>query len=131
MKTFLLVLAAVSTLASAATYEYPFACNRNALNPEQRKRHFDELGPKLRTLVIEARELSNGYEFRFPGDSATYQLIAEWTGGEHVCCPFFDIDIRLDREGGAAWLRLTGRPGTAEFIRADFKPWLHAVELRK
>src|SRR5215475_6922757 len=123
MRTFLLVMAAISVLGAAATHESPFACDRSALNPEQRKRHFDELGPKLRTLVLQARELADGYEFQFAGYLPTFQLIAEWTAGEHLCCPFFDIDLRLDREGGATWIRLTGRPGTKEFIRTDFKPW--------
>ncbi len=123
MKRFLVALAAVSILASAATRESPFACDRLALSPVQRKRHFDELGPKLRRLVLRAGELPNGYEFQFPGDRRTFDLIAEWAAGEHLCCPFFDIDLRLDREGGAAWIRLTGRPGTKEFIRTDFKPW--------
>ena len=117
-------MAVLSVLAAAATHESPFACDRSALNPEQRKRHFDELGPKLRSLVLHTRELADGYEFQFAGDLPTFQLIAEWTAGEHLCCPFFDIDLRLDREGGATWIRLTGRPGTMEFIRADFAGWL-------
>lgn len=119
-----LLLLAASILASAAAHESPFACDRAALNAEQRKRHFDELGPKLLTLVRRVHELADGYEFEFPGDGPTFQLIAEWTAGEHVCCPFFDIDLRLDREGGATWIRLTGRPGTKEFIRSDFQRWL-------
>ena len=120
----LLLAAAVSILASAAKHESPFACDRSALNAEQRRRHFDELGPKLRMLILHTHELADGYEFQFPGDGPTFQLIAEWTAGEHVCCPFFDIDLRLDREGGATWIRLTGRPGTKEFIRSDFRPWM-------
>jgi len=31
-------------------HESPFACDRLALDPEARKRHFDELGPALRSL---------------------------------------------------------------------------------
>ncbi|MGH8335676.1 MAG: hypothetical protein ACRETL_02355, partial [Gammaproteobacteria bacterium] len=73
MRKFLLLSCALSILAMAATNESPFACDRTALNPEQRKRHFDELGPKLRTLVLEARELTSGYEFKFPGDRPTFQ----------------------------------------------------------
>jgi len=69
--------------------------------------------------------VTNGYEFAFPGDRATFELIAEWSAGEHLCCPFFDIDLRMDREGGATWIRLTGRPGTKEFIRTDFKAWFN------
>src|SRR5580658_5934574 len=116
MRTFLLAMTVISVLGLGATHESPFACNRTALSPEQRKRHFDELGPKLRTLVRQAREVTNGYEFEFRGDRATFELIAEWSVGEHLCCPFFDIDLHMDREEGATWIRLTGRPGTKEFI---------------
>ena len=75
-------------------------------------------------MVLQARELPNGHEFQFPGDGPAVHLIAEWTAGEHQCCPFFDIDLRLDRERWYNVDRLGGRPGTKEFIRADFKAWL-------
>lgn len=113
----------LSVLGAAATHESPFACDRSALTSDQRRRHFDELGPKLRGLVLQVRELSDGYEFRFSGDLPTFQLIAEWTAGERLCCPFFDIDLRLDRERGATWIRLSGRPGTKAFIRTEFVRW--------
>ena len=122
-KPLLLLIAGVSLLRAAPPHESAFACDRAALNAEERKRHFGEVGPQLRTLMQQVRELPDGYEFQFPGDTASLQRIAEWTLGEHRCCPFFDIDLRLEREGGAAWIRLTGRPGTKEFIRADFKSW--------
>ena len=111
-----------AALAGAA--DSPFACNRSALAPEARHRHFDELGPKLLQLHNGARELSNGYEFGFPAETATAQLVAEWAVGEHLCCPFFDIELRLEREGGPLWLRLTGREGAKQFIRADGAAWL-------
>ncbi len=101
----------------------PFACDRSALNAEQRKRHFDELGPELRSMVKDARELPDGFEFQFPADPATFQLVAEWTAFEHLCCPFFDLDLRLEREHGAFWLRLTGREGVKQFIKVDFGRW--------
>jgi hypothetical protein len=62
----------------AKRIESPFACNRLALTPEQRKRHFDELGPALRSLRKSVRELPNGYGFEFPADSKTIELVAEW-----------------------------------------------------
>lgn len=103
----------------------PFACDRLALDPAARTRHFDELGPMLRTLRMASRELPDGYEFEFPSDSKTYALLNEWAEGERLCCPFFDIAIRAERENGAIWLRLTGREGTKEFIRNDFpRPWI-------
>ena len=110
--------------AQAKSSESPFACNRLALTPEQRKRHFDELGPKLRALKKSVRELPSGYEFEFSPDSNTVQLVAEWAIGERACCPFFDIDIRLEREGGSLWLVLTGREGVKQFIEADGAAWI-------
>lgn len=104
--------------------ESPFACNRLALTAEQRKRHFDELGPKLRSLRLTVRELPNGYEFEFPPDSNTVRFVAEWAVGERACCPFFDIDLRLQREGGPLWLVLTGREGVKQFIRSDGAAWI-------
>ena len=101
-----------------------FACNRLALTPEQRKRHFDELGPKLKSLKKSVRELPNGYEFEFSPDTNTVQLVAEWAVGERACCPFFDIDMRLEREGGSLWLTLTGREGVNQFIQADGAAWI-------
>jgi hypothetical protein len=104
--------------------ESPFACDRLALDPEARKRHFDQLGPSLRALKKSVRELSDGYEFQFPSDPKTIAMVAEWAAGERLCCPFFDIQLRLEREGGPFWLRLTGRKGTKEFIKADSAAWI-------
>ena len=109
---------------SSKTTESPFACNRLALTPEQRKRHFDELSPKLLSLKKSVRELPNGYEFEFPADPKTVQLVAEWAVGERACCPFFDIDMRLEREGGSLWLGVTGREGVKQFIQADGAAWI-------
>src|ERR1700741_1984561 len=89
---------AQGSLAGTKRSESPFACNRLALTPEQRKRHFDELGPKLRSLKKSVREVPNGYELEFPADAGTVQLVTEWVIGERACCPFFDIDMRLERE---------------------------------
>jgi hypothetical protein len=109
-----------TTLSQSAKHESPFACNAFALSPEIRKRHFEELGPALLRLMKNTRELPDGYEFQFPADNKTYQLLTEWAFHERLCCPFFDIALRFDREGGPLWLRLTGRPGTKEFIKEEF-----------
>jgi len=113
-----------SSSSTSAKGESPFACNRMALSPEQRKRHFEELGPMLRGMRSGVRELPDGYEFKFPADMKTYGLVAEWAAGERVCCPFFDIELRAEREGGPLWLRLTGRPGVKEFIKVDAASWV-------
>ena len=106
--------------SSQTEHVSPFACNALALSPEARKRHFEEVGPALPKLKKSTRELPDGYEFELPADTATYQLLTEWVVEERLCCPFLDIDLHFSREGGPLWLRLTGRPGTKEFIKEDF-----------
>jgi hypothetical protein len=64
-------------------------------------------------------DLADGFEFEFPADAVVYQLLAEWVGGERLCCPFLDIDLRVDKEGGPLRLCLTGREGVKELIKAD------------
>jgi hypothetical protein len=108
-----------TTTSQSANQESPLACNAFALSLELRKRHFEELGPALLKLKKSTRELSNGYEFELPVDNKTYQLVTEWAYQERLCCPFFDIELRFDRENGPLWLRLTGRPGTKEFIKME------------
>jgi len=126
---FLTAIAIVAPVAIWATSEPSsvqteqvsrFACNAFALSPEARKRHFDEVGPALLKLKKSTRELPDGYEFELPPDKGTYPLLTEWAFQERLCCPFFDIDVRFERENGPLWLRLTGRPGTKEFIKEEF-----------
>lgn len=127
-KVWMLICAALSLSAlvpgQSAPHESPFACNRAALTDTDRKRHFDELGPALRAIVKSVRELADGYDFQFPADPATFRLVAEWAAGEHLCCPFFDIELRQARENGAFWMRLSGRPGVKQFIEADLGKWI-------
>ena len=102
----------------------PLVCNAFALPAEVRKRHFDELGPALLKLKKATRELADGYEFEFPADNHTYQLLTEWMFQERLCCPFFNIELRLESGAGPLWLRLTGQPGIKEFIKTDAPAWV-------
>ena len=82
----------------------------------------------LVSLRKAVRELPDGYEFDFPSDEKTYQLLTEWVFQEHQCCPFFDIAVRLERERGALVLSLSGRPGTKAFIKGDGSKWIQPVK---
>jgi hypothetical protein len=119
-----LLIVITALLASAPQPQSPFACNINGLTAAERVRHFDQLGPALRALKTGVRELKDGYEFRYPADTKTITMLAEWMEQERRCCPFFDITLRIEPEGGPVWLRLTGRDGTKRFIEADAAAWL-------
>jgi hypothetical protein len=110
---------AMTKMKDATTQESPFVCNVAGLNAEQRQRYI-ALIKKLKIRKQEVRELADGYAFRFSSDTATIQDLAEFIIYERLCCPFFDFDLVVEREGGPAWLRLRGREGVKEFIRIEF-----------
>ena len=122
------VAAQQTGMAEPKKRESPFACDTLALTPEIRKRHFEVLGPKLVSMRTAVRELPNGYEFEFPNNLETYQVLSEWAFQESQCCPFFDLNIRLERERGALVMSATGREGTKAFIQADAARWIQPVK---
>ena len=99
--------------------ESPFTCSVSGLNSAQRERWEALLG-KLAGAKQEVRELRDGYAFRFKADSEMVKEIAEFITYERLCCPFFDFEVVVEREGGPLWLRLRGRSGVKAFIRSEF-----------
>ena len=110
---------AMKKMKDGATKESPFACNVAGISAERRPRYM-ALAKKLVSTKQEVRELTDGYAFRFSVDASTIQDLAEFITYERLCCPFFDLEIVVEREGGPAWLRLRGREGVKEFIRIEF-----------
>lgn len=111
--------AMTKTKSDGATRESPFACNVAGISAEQRPRYM-ALAKKLESTKQEVRELADGYAIRFSVESSTIQDLAEFITYERLCCPFFDLELAVEREGGPAWLRLRGREGVKEFIRTEF-----------
>jgi len=99
----------------------PLVCRLDAFNPADRRRH-DALVEELRALRRGARELSTGFLFRFPGDTATFRLLVEWLTLERRCCPFLDFELVEDAEfPDEAILKVTGSRGwnAKEFLAAE------------
>jgi hypothetical protein len=98
--------------------ESPFACNMLALDAEGRKRH-KVVSERMRAAVEEVQDLPDGYAFRFPAEQSTILLVSEFIARERLCCPFFRFELIAEQEGGPLWLRLRGREGVKEFIKAE------------
>ena len=113
--------------SAARIGQSPFYCDKGALTPAERTRHFDVLGPALVARRLAVRELPEGYEIQFPADKQTFQDLAEFVEAERRCCPFFDITLRMSPEHGPLSVRFTGRPGTKQFIEADGADWIKPV----
>ena len=102
-----------------------FVCNMNALSPEQRVRH-RQLEKLLRSALVAAHELSNGYDFEFRKHKTVYAALTEITPLEHACCPFFTIRVGREQAGALFW-QLTGSEGVKQFIQMEFAEWFHAL----
>lgn len=69
--------------------------------------------------VVGIRELADGYAFGLPNESGVLLKGAEFVTLERLCCPFLGFALEVEPEGGAVWLRLTGRDGVKAFIREE------------
>jgi hypothetical protein len=96
----------------------PLACDLTAMTAEQRERR-QVLAQRVHAAVQETRDLPDGYAFRFAADPALCLTAAEFMTLERLCCPFFAFALELEGEGGPLWLRITGREGVKQFLRAE------------
>jgi hypothetical protein len=98
--------------------ESPIACDLTALSAEQRV-HRQALAQRMHAAAREICELPNGYAFRFSADPVLCLAVAEFMTLERLCCPFFTFALEMEPEGGAMWLRLTGRDGVKQFLQVE------------
>ena len=99
---------------TAAQYQ----CDLTSLNVVQRKRRA-QLASEIWPQSLEQRELPTGYEFRFEFNPSLFGNIAELVALEHLCCPFFEIALKLEKNSGPLWLQITGDSGVKRFLRAE------------
>jgi hypothetical protein len=93
------------------------ACNFAAMDGEQRER-YRALRRRLGEDFHEARELEDGYAFRYSSEEGVLVALAEYVSLEQLCCPFFDFAIEVERGGGEVWLRMTGPEGAKGILEA-------------
>lgn len=98
--------------------EVPVACDRAALTAEQHERQRTLLG-RLRADSKEVRELDDGYAFAHSPERAVLLALAEFVANERLCCPFFGFEITVERDGGPAWLRITGEGEAKRVLEAE------------
>jgi hypothetical protein len=99
-----------------AAPDAPIACDMTVFSPED-KRRYATLAKKLARAVVARRELDNGYALEVTLGKITMGELGDWMSLESKCCRF--LEIALEPEGPAFWLRLSGRPGTKEFLKHE------------
>ena len=88
--------------------------------PELQKRKATVL-ESLRKQVIETKELSNGFAFKFTGTDKMVDELTEFIKTERVCCDFFTFNLSISGDKSEAWLELTGVDGAKDFIKAELE----------
>ena len=101
----------------------PFTCIMDAIEPHKREPHIANTRA-LFNNVLEITELENGYAFRFSNEECVLSALTNFIVLERLCCPFFGFAVEAEPEGGAVWLRLTGRDGVKPFIKAELGEFL-------
>jgi hypothetical protein len=100
--------------------ETPFFCNVKALTRVERAEH-QQLSSRLAGSILRTVEIAEGYEFQVDSRRVSMKDLAIWAEFERRCCPFFDFILEWRRENGPVTLRLTGREGVKQFIRAEMR----------
>ncbi len=104
----------------SAQTDSPFYCKTKALSKEEWA-HKNQISAKMRSARVEIKELADGYAFRYRPGGVSLVELADWVDTEALCCPFFDMAISIEREGGPVWLTLRGKEGVKQFIWSEFK----------
>jgi hypothetical protein len=73
----------------------------------------------LRSQVLETKELSNGYAFKFSGSDAVLDELTEFIKTERTCCDFFIFGLSISGDTSEAWLEITGPEGAKAFISGE------------
>jgi hypothetical protein len=92
----------------------PVACSLTT--PELHEREQTVLA-KIRTRILEVRDLDSGFALRFAPEDAVLADLATLIDLERQCCPFLRFELKVLPANGPIWLELTGPEGTREFLR--------------
>ena len=106
-----------------------FACDLSVFTPDQRAR-LRHLVERVFEACGEAEEVPDGFQLRFPPESATAPsgghaalalMITEWITLERLCCPCIAFAVEFEPDRGPIAVRMTGTEGIKPFLLAEFK----------
>jgi len=100
-----------------ASMSLPIACSLTDSQLQERRRGVLH---KVRSAVVEVKELENGYSYSFPSEGEQLEELAKLVDLERQCCPFLRFHINVEAGNGPIWLEMTGPEGTKEFLAATF-----------
>lgn len=72
---------------------------------------------ELKTLVLEKKELADGYSYKFDGSDQNLDKLSEFIKTERLCCDFFTFQLTV--EENTALLIISGPEGAKEFLKEE------------
>jgi len=99
------------------TASKPMTCKLTS--PELRKRK-EEVIAVLKTQILEKKDLTNGYAYKFNGTDETLDTLMDFIKSERKCCDFFDFKLVVANDS-FAWLEITGAEGAKQFIETELE----------
>lgn len=94
--------------------------NCNLTTPELQNRKTTVL-TRLKSKLIERKELEDGYVYRFPGTDQMLNELMEFIKTERVCCDFFVFDLTIPGDKSQTRLAITDPRGVKEFLMTELK----------
>jgi hypothetical protein len=83
--------------------------------PELRERKETVLA-SLKKQLVEKKELTDGYAFKFSGSDAMLDELTEFIKTERECCDFFTFNLSIAGDKNEIWLELRGVEGAKDFV---------------
>ena len=71
---------------------------------------------KAGRAVLETKELTDGYAYRFPAEDLWLDELINLIRLERQCCPFLTFRLTAEPENGPLWLEVTGPSEAKEFL---------------
>ena len=96
----------------------PFSCDLTHLDHQARARE-QSLLAWFQHAYIDASWTGTDYQFTLVPDARTLADVGELLALERLCCPFLRFALEVD-SSEVAVLKMSGRDGVHEFIRATF-----------
>lgn len=84
--------------------------------PELQKRKATVIAD-LKALVLEKKELENGYSYKFEGKDEILDKLNDFIKTERMCCDFFTFQVTV--EDSTALLTITGSKDAKEFLKEE------------
>ncbi len=88
-------------------------------SPELRKRK-EEVISRLKQQVLEKREFTDGYAYKFNGTDELLDSLTAFIKSERMCCDFFNFKLLVSNDS-FIWLEISGDQGVKEFIKTELE----------